>query len=216
MKQYDFKYKTPKIEFNMHYTHKLISYEELKNFEVSKEEKIHACTHGLTCANYNNCFSCPPISPNLDRYNKENYKKCLVYSFWVDWDFVIGSDNPYFHLVNANRTISPYGWKYAMVLEKKLGGKVMIDGRCPICRVCEKKKGKPCAYPKERRSSLEAVGINATELCEKVLEHKIQWYRKENDKIIEPEYLTIVHGLLTNIEVEPETIISMETNKSLW
>jgi len=216
MKQHDFQYETPKIKFSMHYKHKLISFEELKKYEVSKEEKISACTHVIKCANFGNCWSCPPVSTSLDVYNLKKFKNCLVYSFWVDWDFEINSDNSYFKLINANRTVSPYAYKYGTAIEHIIGGKLMLDGRCPICRICMKKLDKPCLFPQKRRSSLEAVGIHATNLCEQVLDHQIQWYKKENGKQIEPEYITVIHGLLTNLEEEPETIINTNPNRSLF
>ena len=206
--QKDFTYKTKLITFQMHYRHKLISVEQLHKFMVSDDEKNHACTHGLTCANYGNCYSCPPIAPSFEKYNRKGYKNCLVYCFWTDWNFSINSTNPYFKLINANRTLSPYAWKYGQLLEQRVGGKDMIDGRCNLCSICKKKLEKPCAFPQERRSSLEAVGIDATQLCEAILEHKIQWYRKVNNQIIEPSYLTVVHGLLTNSE-QPEEMLCL-------
>jgi predicted metal-binding protein len=93
-----------------------------------------------------------------------------------------------------------------MKLEKLFGGKLLTDGRCPICPKCAKKENKPCVYPKRRRSSLEAVGIHATNLCEEVLQHKISWYRKANKKIIEPEYMTAVNGFLTDANQPKEMI----------
>ena len=201
----DFIYKTPKITFNMHYKHKMISVEELKKFLVDDETKVAHCNHVKPCNNFGNCYSCPPIAPRLEKYNP-GYKNCLVYSFWVDWDFKINSDNVYFKLINANRTVSPYAWDYGMKLEKHLGGKVMIDGRCPICKTCKKKLGEPCAFPKRRRSSLEAVGVHATNLCEEILQHKIEWYKKVDGKIVEPAYITVIHGFLTNAE-QPEVML---------
>jgi len=201
----DFKYDTKKISFSMHYKHKMISVEELKKFLVDDETIIKHCTNIKPCANFGNAWSCPPVAPSFERYNN-GYKNCLVYAFWIDWDFKINSDNPYFKLVNANRTCSPYAWEYGMKLEKTLGGKILTDGRCPICPKCAKKENLPCKFPKRRRSSLEAVGIHATNLCEEVLEHKIDWYRKEGKRIIEPAYITVINGFLTDAE-QPEEML---------
>jgi predicted metal-binding protein len=201
----DFKYDTKKISFSMHYKHKMISVEELKKFLVDDDTIIKHCTNIKPCANFSNAWSCPPVAPSFDKYNN-GYKNCLVYAFWIDWDFNINSDNPYFKLVNANRTVSPYSWIYAMKLEKILEGKVAVDGRCPICRICMKKLGKPCAYPKKRRSSMEAIGIHATNVAKEVLDHEIQWYRKENGEIITPDYITCIHAFFTNSEQPKEMI----------
>jgi len=204
--QKDFTYKTKLIEFNMHYKHKMISVEELKTYLVDEETVIYHCTHDKPCGNFSQAWSCPPVAPSFDKYNKDEYKNCLVYAFWIDWNFQINSDNPYFKLLNANRTVTPFAWDYAIKLESRLGGKILTDGRCPICPKCAKKHNLPCKFPSRRRSSLEAVGIHATNLCETVLEHKISWYRKEGKRIIVPEYITAVNGFLTNAEQPKEML----------
>ena len=204
--QKDFTYKTKKIEFNMHYKHKMISVEELKIFLVDDKTKLEHCQHVKPCANFGNAWSCPPVAPTFDKYNRDGYKNCLVYAFWIDWNFKINSKNPYFMLLNANRTVTPYAWEYAMKLEKIFGGKVLTDGRCPICPKCAKKENKPCKFPNKRRSSLEAVGIHATNLCETVLQHKISWYKKEGKRIVVPIYITAVNGFLTNAK-QPKGMI---------
>jgi predicted metal-binding protein len=210
----DFEYKTEKITFSMHYKHQLISFETLKEFLISDEAKNAACQHGLVCSNRNACFSCPPFAPSLEKYNTENHKNCLVYAFWVDWNFTMKSDNPYFHLINSNRTVSPYIYHYGQILEQVLGGKDCIDGRCRLCDPCMLKLKKPCAFPKQRRSSLEALGIDASSLSSKVLQHPIQWYTKNNGNITTPQYITAIHGLLTDITNEPDHMIRQ--NNSLW
>jgi len=208
--QKDFIYKTKKITFSMHYKHKLITVDYLHKFIVSDEKKIWMCSHDKPCSNFNNCWACPPIAPSFEKYNKKGYTNCLVYAFWVDWDFEINSDNQYFKLVNANRTLSPYTWKYGQLLEHKLGGKDMIDGRCPLCTPCKASltPREPCTFPKQRRSSLEALGIDDCTLSEEVLHHKIYWYKKEGKKTISPPYLTCIHGLLTNSE-QPEEMLCL-------
>ena len=203
--QHDFTYRTKKITFNMHYRHKLISIERLNEFQVEDKEK--GCKHIKPCNNFGKCYSCPPIAKNLSEYNY-NYTHCLIYAFWCDWNFKLASDNPYFKLVNANRTLSPLAFNYGRKLERMLGGKDMIDGRCPLCIKCKASltPKQPCAFPKERRSSLEAVGLDASLLSEQILEHPISWYLKKQDKIIEPKYLTVIHGLLTNSQQPKEMI----------
>ena len=203
--QNDFTYQTKKIKFEMHYKHKLIPLEKLLEFQV--ENKEEGCLHVKPCNNYNRCYSCPPIAPNLNKYNS-SYTHCLIYAFWCDWNFILDSSNPYFKLVNANRTLSPLAFKYGQKLERILGGKDMIDGRCPICIKCKAslEPRQPCPYPKQRRSSLEAVGLDASALSEKILNHPISWYLKKDKTITEPKYLTVIHGLLTNSKQPKEMV----------
>ena len=197
----DFVYSTKKLTFNMHYKHKLITLAELKKYLVSD---IGCLNGGLTCSNYKNCYSCPPSAPSLDKYNSQNYQFALIYCFYADWDIPIKSDNPYFKLINLNRTLSPYSSEYGKKLERLLGGKDMIDGRCHECKKCNYPHG--CLHPAERRSSLEAVNLDASRLSEEILEHKIEWYRKVGKDIVVPRFLTVIHGLLTNSQQPKEML----------
>jgi len=177
----------------------LVSFERLKTFLV--EDRVSPCRHGIVCSNSGTCYSCPPLSPTLEKYNKLNYKNVLVYCFWVDWDFKINSDNQYFRLINANRTLSPFAWNYGQKLEIVLDGKDIIDGRCHLCIKCNYPNG--CLFPDKRRSSLESLGVDASRLSSEVLKHEIQWYHKKSI----PKYLTVIHSLLTNSD-EPKTMLN--------
>ena len=181
-KEQQFEYTTSKLKLNIHFKHNLITVEKLKQYLVPKH-LIDAFCKGeynqtkLACKNYGNCYSCPPYAPSFEE---------------------IKSKNPFFVLMNAYRTLSPLMYKYGQWLERTIGGKDMIDGRCRLCKPCRLQLGEPCRYPSKRRSSLEALGIHASKLAKEVLNHKIQWYRRVNGKLVIPEYVTVIHGLLTN------------------
>jgi len=206
--------KTAKFVLNIHYRHLMVSYETLKQYVVSEKAKIAMCSGQTSrlkkpCANYQNSWSCPPYAPSLDNYNNKKFKYCLLYCTWIDWDELasqIASKNKYFVLINANRTLNPWMWHYGQKLERVLGGKDMIDGRCPLCLRCEAKFGRPCKHPKARRSSLEALGLHATRLCKDFLKHEIQWYRSFRGVIETPKWVTCIHGLLTN-SLQPKGMI---------
>jgi predicted metal-binding protein len=204
--QKDFVYQTKKIKFNMHYKHNLISVERLNDFLVY--DKTEGCKHIKQCNNFGRCYSCPPFSLSLEKYNDKGYKNCLIYCFWVDWDFVIASTNSYFMLINANRTLSPYATNYGNKLESILGGKDMVDGRCGLCIKCNASLDpkQPCVFPTKRRSSLEAVGLDASKIAKAILGHEIYWYKRVGEKVVTPKYLSCIHGLLTD-SLEPMEMV---------
>ena len=207
-----FEYQTKKIRFNVGYKHALTSFEKIKTYLV--EEKSDRCRKGLVCNNFGKCYSCPPGSPSIDKYNREGYKNVLVYAFWVYWGFTMKEKDPikykkqnaYLKLENANRTISPMTFNYGRKLEKLLGGKDMIDGRCPLCIKCNYPNG--CLHPKEMRCSMESLGLDACKISKDILQHEIQWYirRDNSDVLITPKYLTAIHCLLTNSN-EPKEML---------
>lgn len=184
----------------------LIPVNTLKDFIVP--DRTLGCRHGITCNNFNRCYSCPPLSPTLERYNRENYKNCLVYCFWIEWRFKIEGNNPYFKLLNANRTLSPYSWNYGHKLESLLGGKLCCDGKCKECKTCNAsyEQKRPCVNPSGMRCSLESLGVDASKLSKDVLHHNIVWYIKEKGKVFIPDYITVINALLTDSN-EPKRML---------
>jgi predicted metal-binding protein len=199
----DFTKKTKKMVILMHYRHMLIPFEKLKAYVMDGREQ--RCQHGKPCKDFGRYYSCPPLSPTLERYNTENYRNVLVYCFYEELTPFHKADRIY-RRQNAHRTLSPTARNYAKILEKLLGGKVAFDGSCHKCKPCNATKTprEPCKHYQELRCSLESLGINVVNLCKDVLHHQIFWWGEE-----EPPYLTVCHALLTNSQ-EPKKMVTIQ------
>lgn len=202
-----FKKQTKKLDLDIHYRHNMIPFSLLLKYATDERDEVeNRCKgeysrRGEPCSNYGSCWGCPPHSPSLNKYNKDDWKHVLVWCMWIMWDQVseqIDSNNRYFYLMNSDRTLSPMMWKYGRKLERTLGGKMMCSGRCQVCKKCRAEQNEPCLHPNKRRSSLEALGINVVELSREVLDHEIDWYRSWQGEIETPEYITQVYGILTD------------------
>ena len=117
------------------------------------------------CGMYGKCYMCPPDVGDVDTLISElgNYSYVLVYqtvneledSF--DFEGMIEAKKRTYPLAQSLREVFAEN-KIADVLHLGAGG-------CGVCKTCAKKVGEPCRFPKKAMASLEAYGINVSELA---------------------------------------------------
>jgi predicted metal-binding protein len=163
------------------------------------EGREQRCQHGKGCNGFGNCYSCPPLAPNLERYNSQGYRNVLIYCFYADMEPFSQAKRIYKYQ-NAERTISPHIRKYGRILEGLLNGKDISDGRCKRCHPCNASLEPriPCINYQELRCSLESLGVHVANLARDVLNHELKWWWHSENRKEDPPYITFVHGLLTN------------------
>jgi hypothetical protein len=192
----------------LHFRQTMVDVAALDRFRVSEKGRSAMCT---PCTVHLKCWSCPGLNEGYGAYNPNGYGKCLLYLLWVDIDWSACTGDPYRHLLDAYGDVASYMTLYGRMLEERLNGKEMIDGRCAVCRVCTAAQSppRPCIYPDEQRSSLEALGINVAMLSRQVLDHRLEWYR---EGVRTPAYVSVVHGLLTDAPKPPEMIFDADVS----
>ena len=117
------------------------------------------------CGMYGKCYMCPPDVGDIDALMAEvrEYDYALVYqtvseledSF--DFEGMIEAKKRTYPLAQSLREVFAEN-KIADVLHLGAGG-------CGVCKTCAKKVGEPCRFPKKAMASLEAYGINVSELA---------------------------------------------------
>ena len=131
--------------------------------------KTDACFRDMCAANacgmYGKCYMCPPdvgeIGELMTKVN--NYEYALVYQTVTeledsyDYEGMVEAKNALRKLSQSLRKVfSEEGISYAL----HLGA-----GGCGVCVTCAKKTGEPCRFPELAMPSLEAYGINVSELA---------------------------------------------------
>jgi predicted metal-binding protein len=87
-------------------------------------------------------------------------------------------------------------------IESKLpNARVLFSGNCHFCENCSRKDGTPCVEPNKMRYSLESLGYKVSDICENILNEKLQW-----EKGTRPSYLFLVSAILTNDAIDPKII----------
>jgi len=166
---------------------------------IKKEIFNQMCEGG--CINYGKKYSCPPFVLNFNSTIKENQGLYIIL-FKVDLNQIKSTE--YNKIRIANVVLKSRILKLMRYLEDKFNTTFLSSGACNLCKPCKLKLDLPCKYPLKRRPSLEAVGIDCNNLCEKLFNIKLLWYKNKKA----PEYSCVLCGLICyekeikNIEIE--------------
>lgn len=118
------------------------------------------------CGNYGKCWMCPPDVGNIDLLIGEikKFDYALVYQTVCDledsYDFEGMMEAGEKHNRLTQRIVD-------MITPESVFRVLHLGaGGCRLCPVCAKKENRPCRHPDIALSSLEAYGINVSELAE--------------------------------------------------
>jgi predicted metal-binding protein len=165
----------------------------ISSVKTNKALFLDMCKKG--CRNFNNKYSCPPLSPEFSSYVKNN-EFLLVVLLKIELSQMSGK-NEYHKLRIGNAVIKPRLEKIMRMLEANLGSKFLSTGACRLCKPCQKKLGKPCKHPDKMRFSLESLGVDCNKLTEDLFKFHLLWYKDKKA----PEYTAVVCALpLKNID----------------
>ena len=117
------------------------------------------------CGVYGKCWMCPPDVGDIDTLMSKvkNYDYALVYQTVTeiedsfDFEGMIAAKKKSYPLAQSLRKVFS-DLKITNVLHLGAGG-------CGVCESCAKKTDEPCRFPEKAMPSLEAYGINVSELA---------------------------------------------------
>ena len=117
------------------------------------------------CGVYGRCWMCPPDVGDIEVLMQEvgQYDHALVYQTVTeledsyDFEGMIEAKRSTYPMAQALRKTFD-GPKFSKVLHLGAGG-------CGVCEVCAKRSNEPCRFPEKAMPSLEAYGINVSELA---------------------------------------------------
>jgi predicted metal-binding protein len=124
---------------------------------VFSEELRRACEVN-TCGNYNTNWTCPPAIGTVSRQRERITAFQRAFVFTTKYDLEDSFD--YEGMMKAGEIHN----SLTAGMQEKFGGAnpVFGAGGCRICKPCAYPK--PCPFPRRAVSSIEASGINVTEL----------------------------------------------------
>lgn len=113
-----------------------------------------------TCGQYGKCWTCPPDIGDIHDLMAElkTYKTAVVYQ-------TVGLLEDSFDIEGMQRQRVVHN-RLARQLRKLAPDALhLAAGGCRVCERCAKVDEEPCRFPKEALASLEAYGINVSELA---------------------------------------------------
>ncbi|MCQ2554304.1 MAG: DUF2284 domain-containing protein [Clostridia bacterium] len=140
------------------------------------------------CGNYNNVWSCPPYSFDVEEYWKQ-FRTVLV----IADRFYPEKDLNYIDAWKALFERKKILFDYTLGLEKEHEGSVLLTaGGCHMCESCARKDGLPCRNPELIRYSVESLGGDVGKVVKNLFDIDIKWAAPGEVQ----EYMVLCGGLL--------------------
>lgn len=133
--------------------------------DISMDASFRKLCESNACGNYGRCYTCPPDVGEINELMAQirTYGKALVYQTIgrledsYDFEGMMEAGQKHNDLAQQVRNLADE-MGYRDVLHLGAGG-------CRVCDVCGKKVGEPCRFPDRAMASLEAYGINVSQLA---------------------------------------------------
>lgn len=118
-----------------------------------------------SCGVYGKCWMCPPDVGEIDVLMAEikNYRYALVYQTVSQLEDSFDFEG----MVEAKKHTYPLAQSLRSVFAEEGITHVLHlgAGGCGVCKTCAKRTGEPCRFPEKAMASLEAYGINVSQLA---------------------------------------------------
>ena len=139
-------------------------YGEAEVSQMRFDPEFRALCEKNTCGFYGACWTCPPDAGTLDELMKRvrGYERALVFQTVYPLEDSFDIDGMHEASVRHNRLVQ------AVQAAVKAGGEdcfVLGAGACGVCNTCTKSEGKPCRSPERAVISLEACGVDVSQLA---------------------------------------------------
>ena len=118
-----------------------------------------------SCGMYGKCYMCPPDIGDIDTLMAEvrNYDYALVYQTVTELEDSYDFEG----MIEARKKMPKLTQKLRKILKDMNISDALIlgVGNCGVCETCAKRTGEPCRFPDLAIPSLEAYGINVSQLA---------------------------------------------------
>ena len=194
---------TPTTQILIHTKATLVDCANLIEYE---NQMLFSALCKVGCPNYGNKWACPPYSPTFSRYSID-YSRALLVVFYCYLDQFHYTKTEYMRIKASNSILKSRMDNFMRSLEKQVGGKMISNGSCRLCKPCAQKGGtmSRCKKPDQMRFSLESLGLDVSGISRDYFKHDLLWYKDKKS----PLYSSVVSALLTNTQIDQIDFTSM-------
>ena len=132
---------------------------------IPTDKSFRAMCEANSCGVYGKCYMCPPDVGDIDTLMSEigNYDYALVYQTVTALEDSFDFEG----MAAAKKSFYTVSQKLRKVFEDMgiTNALHLGAGGCGVCSVCAKRTGEPCRFPHLATPSLEAYGVNVSQLA---------------------------------------------------
>jgi len=141
--------------------------EEIPVSKLSLEPGLRQFCELNHCGRYNRSHTCPPAVGDVETLIRE----LKTFDQAVIWQNIYPLEDSFDleGMMEGQKQHSGMAIKIARIVYKELGRSqalVLSAGSCSICDLCGCITGEPCRHPEDALISLEAYGINVTQISQ--------------------------------------------------
>ena len=133
--------------------------------DIVLDKAFRAMCESNACGVYGKCYMCPPDVGDIYELMAQvgKYDYALVYQTVTELEDSFDFEG----MIEAKKKTYPLAQSLRKVFSDMNITKVLHlgAGGCGVCEPCAKRTGEPCRFPEKAISSLEAYGINVSELA---------------------------------------------------
>lgn len=133
--------------------------------EIVLDRAFHDLCASNACGVYGRCWMCPPDVGDIETLMQEvgRYNYALVYQTVTELEDSYDFEG----MIEAKKSTYPMAQALRKIFDDPKFSKVLHlgAGGCGVCEVCAKRSNEPCRFPEKAMPSLEAYGINVSELA---------------------------------------------------
>ena len=133
--------------------------------DIVLDRAFRAMCESNACGVYGKCYMCPPDVGDIDELMAQvgKYDYALVYQTVTELEDSFDFED----MIEAKKKTYPLAQSLRKVFSDMNITKVLHlgAGGCGACEPCAKRTGEPCRFPEKAMPSLEAYGVNVSELA---------------------------------------------------
>lgn len=132
------------------------------------EERIRAFCLENKCGNYGNNYMCPPHVGSLEEIEikVKKFRRGVLLQYVKFLDVKGDAEGVRQTKIDFHHKILRIEESLRLQGISEIWG--MMGGNCELCDTCGAKMGKPCVYPDQARTSLEAIGVDVLALLDRL------------------------------------------------
>lgn len=133
--------------------------------DISFDTSFRSLCESNACGNYGKSYMCPPDIGRIDDLicEAKTYRYAIVYQTVGELEDSYDFEG----MMEAGKRHNDLAQSVRKLFSESCKAKALYlgAGGCRLCPVCGKKTGEPCRFPDLAMSSLEAYGVNVSELA---------------------------------------------------